>query len=524
MSLRTDGGRRMPVVLVETAGAVFAALSTTALLLHLGRGRTFFYDEWAFVLHRRSGVADALFAPHNGHLSVVPVVVYRVLFSGVGIDDYLPYRLVGIAFHLACVLLLWRYLRERSHPVVAGCGAVSVLLLGSAWQNLLWPFQIGFFGSIIGWLGALIAAERIGWKADAIVALGIILALASSGLGVPILAGVLIRLVLDPRQRSRTAVALAAAVPYAVWYVAYGESQAHLGNLRGVAGFTLAGYSAAVGAGANLTAQWGTFVAGGTIVWAASSIRGRALSTMARPIGAAVVGLSFWVLTCLARGHVETPTASRYLSLGFIAVLLVVVELGGKRLSTRVLVLVVVTTCLAVWSNSRVLRAGAAGLRETSDFVSAELRALEIARAAVGPSFKIDDQRAPQVLAGPYLASVDALGSPALPESRLREQPEAVRASVDGVLVRALRMGVGPAVSSALASCESSSSITVRPGSSVRLEASSQTSVRVRRFAAQTMTPLGDVPAGSYLIEVPEDASRSPWIVAVDEGAANVCG
>ena len=50
-------------------------------LLTLTRGTTLWVDEWQWALHRRGNDLDAFLQPHNDHLSLVPVAVYRVLFA-----------------------------------------------------------------------------------------------------------------------------------------------------------------------------------------------------------------------------------------------------------------------------------------------------------------------------------------------------------------------------------------------------------------------------------------------------------
>ncbi len=67
---------------------------------YAGRHLTFFYDEWAFILTRRGGGLGTYLDPHNGHLALFPVIVYKVLFATVGLRHYTPYRVVEIALHL----------------------------------------------------------------------------------------------------------------------------------------------------------------------------------------------------------------------------------------------------------------------------------------------------------------------------------------------------------------------------------------------------------------------------------------
>ena len=89
--------------LVEVA----ALLAIGAFLVWTTREFTFLQDEWDFIQYRLDWDADAFLAPHNQHLLAIDVLIFKVLFATVGIGDYLPYRLAGIAMHLVVVALLF---------------------------------------------------------------------------------------------------------------------------------------------------------------------------------------------------------------------------------------------------------------------------------------------------------------------------------------------------------------------------------------------------------------------------------
>ena len=58
--------------------------------------------------------------------------------------------------HLLCTGLLYVYARRRIGPWPALLPAALLLTLGPAWQNILWPFQIGWLISLAAGLGALL--------------------------------------------------------------------------------------------------------------------------------------------------------------------------------------------------------------------------------------------------------------------------------------------------------------------------------------------------------------------------------
>ena len=126
-----------------------ALLASAALLLALTSGFTFFQDTWEFLINRREFTVDALLKPHNEHIVVIPVAIELVLLRLFGMSSALPEYLLLIAALLASATLLFVYVRRRLGPWAALIAAVLLLFLGPAWQDILWPFEIGFVGSIL---------------------------------------------------------------------------------------------------------------------------------------------------------------------------------------------------------------------------------------------------------------------------------------------------------------------------------------------------------------------------------------
>src|SRR5665811_1989714 len=61
-------------------------LVAAVLLLYMGRGLSFFYDDWDFVTHDYGGGIHSMLAAHVGNISVFPVAIYKVLFHLVGLN------------------------------------------------------------------------------------------------------------------------------------------------------------------------------------------------------------------------------------------------------------------------------------------------------------------------------------------------------------------------------------------------------------------------------------------------------
>lgn len=428
-----------PWLAVAAAGAI-----SIAVLLHAGRETTFFFDEWDWVQSRRANTLDSFLAPHNGHLSVVPVAIYKLLFAAVGLSSYVPYRLVALGLHLTCAALLFVYLRRRLEPIPAVVLAVIVLLLGFAWQDLLWPFQIGYFGSVAGALGALLLLDRRDRRGDIWASVCIAVSIACSGIGLPVAGAVFVELAWRRDTWRRLWVPIVPVVLYGMWYLSYGESQAKSSNLHLVGSYTLRSAAGASGALAGVHLDNGRYLVGAFAAVVALKL---AHDRGASPRLAAVLTLPalFWGLTALSRGHLNEPAASRYLYPGAIFLVLVLAELVRGSMIPRVAaVVLVVFAAYSIRGNLHELDGGASGLRGVSQHVKAELTALELARPGVAPDYRPDPDRMPQIRAGAYFAAIDALGSPAESVAALRRQPEEVRSAADRVLLDARRVALGP--------------------------------------------------------------------------------
>lgn len=507
-----------------------AAMAAAAVLIYyLGRGTTFFYDEWNFLLDRRAWTVNAFLAPHGGHLSVVPVFVYHLMWSVFGMCDYGPYRLVLIAFHLLCAGLVFEIARRRINAILALSLAGLVLFLGSAWQDLLWPFQVGFLGSIAAGLGALLALEYDSGLSNIAAALLLAVAVGSSALGIPFLVGVAVFVVWSPRPLERIWIVAFPALLFGAWYLAWRGEQAtvDLHNLARLPSYLARSATAAFAGMTGLSGQR-QLISGLLLV--AITIAGivvlRSSWRSARLAMLVTMPLVFWSLTGLARGQLDEPGASRYLYPGAVFLILVLVEVLQRTPQLPPLVGLIALPIIA--SNVLALHAGAVGLRNVSISVRAELASVELARAAVPADFQPDLQLMPQVTAGRYLAAVGDLGSPADPPQSLPNQPESAREAADSVLVRALGVELRP-VRALLDGCQTYAGDDSRLADlsqadltlSFAAQGSQPVSVFLRRFASVfPQIPLGTAgPSINGGLAIPPDAASVPWHVRLISAA-----
>jgi hypothetical protein len=145
------------------------------------------------------------------------------------------------------------------------------------------------------------------------------------------------------------------------------------------------------------------------------------------------------------RAHVNPPTDSRYLYLGAILVLLVVLELLPRVDTTpRLLAVVAVFVSAAAIANFGSVRSGSQFLQDWSRYVRAELGALELAGPETRSDFAPDPVRAPDITAGRYFAAVRQWGSPASSAEEITRAGEGEKQAADSVFLQALGVSARP--------------------------------------------------------------------------------
>ena len=203
---------------------VVASLLAFATLLWLGRGLTFFADEWAVMAERPISL-DSFLQPFNEHWLGVMTIVYRLLLEAIGLSTYMPYLALLAVLHLVVVAEVYVLARRAAGPWLGAAIAVVVAFFGSGFENLFWAMQIGFVGAAALGLGAFILFDGQPGRGRVVAGTALsTVAMMTSGFGIFMLVLLGLDLLLDPRRRR---LVLALAVPagvYLAWYVVFGRS------------------------------------------------------------------------------------------------------------------------------------------------------------------------------------------------------------------------------------------------------------------------------------------------------------
>jgi hypothetical protein len=360
--------------------------------------------------------------PHNEHPAMLLRLIYAVLLNTVGMRTYVPYMAVLLALHATTVVLLFELVRRRAGDLIAIGAALLLLVMGAAWENLLWAFQIGFVGSVACGLGALLvvdAAQPRMWAAMLLL----LASLMFSGIGLFFLIAAAVWFALTPERRKDIVWLAPVAIALGVWYLTYGRSGAPpaptslAGNLGALPLYTLWGLGASV---AGLIGEGGLF--GPVLLLLALAAVGFSWRRR-RPdgftIGIAAALLAFYVVLGLNRAQIgyQQSGSGRYVYEGAVFWLLLLAG-AARDLPWRGTWRPALVACvfLACFNSGVLLYAYSAAKTEQMLREAADLQALAAERTdpCLQPDGAVDPLVMPQVTSPPdYYRAVDRYGDPA---------------------------------------------------------------------------------------------------------------
>ena len=521
-------------------GLVVLLAGTAAAMFWLTRGLTFNLDEWTVVAQRRGPGAPSLLEPHNEHLSLLLFAIFLPLLEIAGLDAFALMMVPLVALQVTLGWLLFDIARRRVGAGVALAVAAVALLAGYAYENFLIPMQAGQMLSIVAGVGAFALLDRPRTSGtDRALAALMVVALASSGMGIPVLLGIAVELALTAEGRRRMWVVAVPFALYLVWYVAYGTNRAAFEevSLSALWAWTAANHAAGAIIGERQIEPGQQMLIVILLIVAYRSFRLDRAGRV-RLAALAVTLLTFYALTAISRHDIAPPSSSRYLTVGVVFLLLMLVEAARGWKIRRWVPFVVL---LLAWvsfgkadGGSEALRDARALFAQRSDRVRASLGAVELlGRERVSPTFEIAPRAAPFLEAGPWFATLDELrGNPGYSVEEIMRAPPDVRSFADDTLVRAGGLTLRPGGRSGAGTTGGRPQRCVTPAAGaippagVRVEASETKpmTVRARRFGSDwVMVGVLPIPAGRAVELHPlPDASPVPYAVQA-QGAARIC-
>lgn len=527
-----------------------ALLASAALLVALTVGLTYFQDTWEFLMGRREFSADALLQPHNEHIVLFPVAIELLLLKAFGMSSALPEYVLLIAALLVTAILIFVYVRRRIGPWLALMAAVALLFLGPAWQDLLWPFELGFVCSILFGVAMLLALdyEERRWDIAACVFLALSLGFPGAGVAFAVGAGVDVLQKVRTRGWKRLYIPAIPLLLFGLWWLGWGhDAENHLSLHNALASpvYIMEGLAASVAALLGLSSTQGAEinapVLGRPLLVAVialvvvGQVRKPGIYSRFWPVAATTV--TFWFLAAFNFIQGREAYTSRYLYLGAAFILLLGANLlKGVRVGKRGLWACGIVTLVAVASNLAPLNDGADWLEGQTELTRADLAAIEISSHTVEPSFGLTPEIAGtpsliDILAGEYLTAVDEYGSPAYTPDELASASEAARYQADVVLAHALPVTTeiqpGVALGADDSECSSipagaglsTAPLPLRPGMTrIAFAVGGPGTIRLRRFATGKYPLVTEGIGGesTVLLFIPRDNVVRPWRLQVE--------
>jgi hypothetical protein len=532
--------RRLPALV----GLAVAVGASATLTLALGSNLTFFREDWELLITRQDWTADSLMRPFLEHIVLAPALIYKLLVATFGIESALPFRVASIAVFSLGVVLLFFWLRRRVGSWPALLGATSIAFLGAAYEDLLWPFQIGYFGSVAAGLGMLLALDREDRRGDAFACGLLAVSLSFSSLGVAFASGALVDLLLGRRPRSRRLfVVLVPLLLFGAWWVGWGrhaDSDLTVANFVGAPLYVVeavaAGLASLLGlAGDNPDAHRLQLSAGLVLALGAlgAGMRIRQLGRLPRDVAVGIaIGLTFWTLAALNQTFDRPPTASRYQYPSAVFLLLIAGGLlRGVRLDRRALIAATAVTGVAALSGTALLyRQYERQWLPASESLRASLAGVEIAGDGVRGDYNLYFPPNVALPASEYFRLVRDAGSPAFSESELLASGEPYLSIADSAAAAAdeIRLVPSPRPRNPHG-CRllTGAGGLELPDSTLTLVARGNVPAQVilSRFSPTGLVPLGEiVPRASMRLRIPRDLSTRPWRIHLQgKGSVAVC-
>jgi hypothetical protein len=529
---RGRNGRSVTSFVRGHAGLFLAAAAAiyVVLFLYLLRNVGLAFDEWEWLLYRMTSFGatssfGSVVLPYNSQPIVAEILLYRLWAHTVGVEHHWILDLLYVLMEVGVASLVYSMARRRigSWPAVA-C-AVLVLVMGRAWETVLFPASMTF---LLPTLAACAAWATLDGRRPAftwaLVSVLLAFAALAGGLGIAVGIGICAEVAVARRWRGLW-LAACAAVPWIVWYIAEhattGVDIAH--NLRETPVWGAKYLAAAAAAAVGLPAAAGFAVLPAAIVgvwlWRRHSSPSACFWTP-RAVGLLTTLIVAVVATGAARATNTPPTTSRYMYFPAIVLILLACEwtaglsIARRRLAAGAAVAVVV---LATVLGIQQFRDGKVFFWSSADATAARIGAMRLIGAP--PSFTEPEGLAyyPALLA----SFSRRFGSgPIYTENQIAGALSASRVDVDQLLAGAeVHFGGSPR------SCHTAPADGALPptGATIVVSSSRPRIAELLRFADMTTAIHVPVFTPHTVFTIRGDSVKRPWRLIAPGSVIHIC-
>ena len=534
---------RLPLALLALAMVLSVWLG-----LSLNSVMTFYADEWDPLLSRSGWGLDQIFAPFNGHPTMIPMAIYKTVQEVFGMDSARPIQAIHAVLLLLMNGALFLYLKRRVGDWAALIGTVMVLFLGAAFEILLYSFAMNFTGAIAVGIGALVALDRDDRKGDIAASFLLLVGVFFSMVIVPFFVAVAAEWALNPRdRRGRIFVPGVSLGVLVVWWLIWGQNSDE--STVVVSNFLLLPDTAFDAIGSGFTSLFGLATGYGNEPNQPNLIWGKVMAIVAvaiawwrikvigsPPRGFLVVAaglLTYLLLLGMSLSDQRQPTFSRFqLPLVIFILMIASTLLEGIRIGAAWLVAGTVVAALSINAGIGLMRERVEERWEPAGlYVRTWLTGTELAGADALPARELQLRMPVMVGVGDYLDASERYGSPALNRSEISALEPAELTWVDGGFINASGAGLDadpPASKPSTCRPAAAAPIELKPGRyRVENETKGEVTVLVARLGPTPGTNTGAVLPGSAAgLNLPAGELAEPWQVSFEPGAGRIrlCG
>ena len=410
----------------------------------LGRDLWFFSDDWDIIAFHHTG---AYLTPYNGHLWLVPILIFHTLYVTAGLGSYTPYRVVGLVAYAVLGVTFFAYLRQRVSPVVAALAALSVVWFSTAHYDVMFPLLMNFSVPLACTAGIWMLLDADTTRRDLVAGGLLALALATNSVGLVAVVVIATELVLRRAPLRRW---LPFIPPFGLWLLWYAEYHTPMKGPSGIGAVvryalheiqaTFAGFAG----GSNALGY--LLLVATAVLFAVSILRWHTFNARA---AAALAGLAaFALLTAYARRGFVPPVAAttpRYLWLNAFFLVAAVAEVLRGRTHSVVPVLagtvIVVVGAVTLVGNLRDYNQQVVTDAHTT---RTYLTAVQAIPDRINPRRNLITLSYITISVGAYLDAIRHLGSPLSSLTLRGLGSQADRATADDWMITDLGLGFAP--------------------------------------------------------------------------------
>lgn len=482
-----------------------------------------YQDEWMFVARRHELGLDAVLAPHAGHPVMLSALSYMIGFRVFGLHDLRYYKFVLLLAHTSTCAVIARRIWRRHGPMAALAGWTTLCFFGAGAENIFWPFQVALVASVLFFVLACDALERLKKsrrsRDAAVVSALLCLSLMSSMVGAAAVVAVGLVVLVDRDRRRNWWIPVVPIALYVAWWFAYdppsGESAAPLDMLR----FLWAGVRTTGGALTFGVEALGVLLVAGTV--ALAGVTWRREPDNPQVLAGLLFTGAFWASITLGRSQVYvyvgdlSPMRFKYVAAAGLLVALgdLVPRARSQRARATGAVVALTLAAGSVWAGYDNLISSRNSFARRGVAVAAEVAVIDAHPESFSDDMPIWIVFTPLATVGEYRQAATSTGTTAgLTAQQLASLPDGLQSGAENLMLPLLSLERSR-FSDCVGVDVTGETIGLAPGVTVTLAVDREATVIASRWLPPNEGGPGRhvLERGTWVIRAPDDSLMPDW-------------